>query len=144
LRLSESTQHVGSDNQLPFEVVAYASLNLQGRGSHGYRGRSHSLGYCDAQETGRFAWYELAFMQTLGGSGSIAPFALTPSEGATALSPAMGTKQLARSLRRLSMDELDPFVRRWGEWFADAYQGSLSHPSQLPEEAIQTNYRGAR
>jgi eukaryotic-like serine/threonine-protein kinase len=129
LRLSESTQHVGSDNQLPFEVVAYASLNLQGRG---------------AQETGRFAWYELAFMQTLGGSGSIAPFALTPSEGATALSPAMGTKQLARSLRRLSMDELDPFVRRWGEWFADAYQGSLSHPSQLPEEAIQTNYRGAR
>jgi hypothetical protein len=41
------------------------------------------------------------------------------------------------------MDELNAFVERWGNWFVDAYNGTLRMPMQLPEEAIERNYRGA-
>lgn len=144
LRLSEPLRHSEPEGQLPFEVVAYAELSLEGRGSYDYRGRSHSLWYCDAAEMGRFSWYELAFMETLSGGGSTKPFALGPGEGAIAFSHVMGTKQLARSLYRLVPGELDDFIIRWGDWLAAAYAGTLSSPLQLPEETIVRNYRSAR
>ena len=82
---------------------------------YGYRGRSHSLWYCDAGEEGHFSWYEMAFMDNplSGGGGNLKPFALTPGPAGIALSPAIGTKQLARSRRRLVPGELDDFIARW-------------------------------
>jgi hypothetical protein len=45
------------------EVVAHGGLGVTiPANSHGYGGRSHSLWYCDAQEAGRFQWFETAFM----------------------------------------------------------------------------------
>ena len=144
LRLTEPIQHRDQGVSLPFEVIAHASLSVEGRGYQGYRGRSHSLWYCDAGEAGRFAWQEVAFMETLGGIGNVAPFALSPADAAIAFSPTMGTKQLARSLRRLTEGELDACVERWGNWFADAHNGTLRMPMQLPEEAIEKSWRQAR
>lgn len=146
LRLSEPVRHAQPQAHMPFEVVAYAKLGLEGQGSHGYRGRSHSLWFCDATEAGRFGWYEMAFMDNplSGGGSSIKPFALSPGEGAIAFSPVIGTKQLARSLRRIVPGELDDFIVTWGDWLAAAYSGTLSSPSRLPEEDIQKNYRDAR
>ncbi len=80
----------------------------------------------------------------MGGSGNIAPFALAPPDAAIAFSPTMGTKQLARSLRQLTGGELDAFVERWGDWFADAHEGKLQMPMRLPEEETHQNWRRAR
>ena len=45
------------------DVIAHASLSLKiPPDRHGYEGRSHSLWYCDAQEVGRYQWFETAFM----------------------------------------------------------------------------------
>jgi hypothetical protein len=128
-----------------FEVIAFGELRLEGPGTHGYRGRSHSLWYCDAEEAGRFSWYETAFMDSplTGGNSSIRPFALPPDEGAIAFSPVMGTKQLARSLRRLIPGRVDDFINEWADRLGAAYEGRLSAPSRMPEEDIQKNYRGA-
>ena len=50
---------------LPFEVIAYSNIALYVPVQrNGYRGRSHSLWYCDAQEAGRFRWYETAFWRS--------------------------------------------------------------------------------
>ena len=99
LRLSQPQKVQDSQvaAQLPFEAVAFAALTLLAPGSHGYRGRSHSLWYCDLEEEGRYSWYEMAFMhQPLTGTVSdIAPFPQSPAEGAIAFAPMVGTKQLA-------------------------------------------------
>jgi eukaryotic-like serine/threonine-protein kinase len=49
LMLSQPVQGAQAAAQLPSDVVAVADLALTGRGTHGYRGRSHSLWYCDLE-----------------------------------------------------------------------------------------------
>ena len=47
---------------LPFEVIAYSIIGVRiPYQKYGYGGRTHSLWYCDAQEAGKFRWYETAF-----------------------------------------------------------------------------------
>ena len=58
---------LGRDQHLPFEVVAHTKISVSRPADRsGYRGRSHSLWYCDAQEQGVFRWFETAFMETFG------------------------------------------------------------------------------
>jgi serine/threonine-protein kinase len=128
----------------PFRVVASAVVSVsqpQNRG--GYEGRSHSLWFCDAQEDGRFAWYETAFMD--GGfssvMGQVAPYSLAPREASVALSNVMGTKQLAWPFEELDRADVSEFVDRWIGWFADASSGSLHYPSQMPEKQTSGSYR---
>jgi eukaryotic-like serine/threonine-protein kinase len=137
---------IGSGKEPPGRavgIVAFAEMGLEGSdSSRGYVGRSHSLWYCDAEEEGRFGWYELAFMQTLGGPAGFTPFSLSPDQGAAAIAPGMATVQLARNLRRLLPGQLDEFVEMWGGLMAAAAQGPLTHPNSLPEEQIVHNWRG--
>jgi eukaryotic-like serine/threonine-protein kinase len=146
LRLSQLTKVEGAQaaGQLPFDVVAFAELSMIAPGTHGYRGRAHSLWYCDLEEEGRYRWYETAFMhQPLTRAvSSIAPFSQSPAEGAVAFAPMMGTKQLARTPERVVPGELDEFIRRWGDWLAAAYEGKWGHPSRLPEHDVVKNWRG--
>ena len=87
--LNEATLNVGPLYELsvratkgaPFEVVGYSSVTIRiPRGGGGYKGRSHSLWYCDAQEAGVFRWFETAFMLSglIVRSVAINPFALKP------------------------------------------------------------------
>jgi serine/threonine-protein kinase len=140
---SGASAQEGRPLAIPFVVVAFAEIGLEGSdSSRGYGGRSHSLWYCDAEEEGRFSWYELAFMQTLGGPAGLAPFSLPPDQGAAAIAPVMATVQLARNLRRLVPGQLDEFVELWGGLMAAAAQGPLIHPNSLPEDQIVHNWRG--
>ena len=41
----------------------------------------------------------------------------------------------------LVIGELDVFVDRWAEWFARTVQGTLSHPTQMPEHQAQGSWR---
>lgn len=128
-----------------FEVVAHAGLGVTIPGnSHGYVGRSHSLWYCDAQEAGRFQWFETAFMLSPFSRQmtSRAPFARPPGvEAAKALWRGMAEFQVAWPFTALVVDDLGDFIGRWAGWLAAGSQGALSHPSQLPERSPQGSWR---
>ncbi len=53
----------GDRGKPAFEVIAFSELNLHlSEDRYDYESRSHSLWYCDAQEAGRYQWFETAFM----------------------------------------------------------------------------------
>lgn len=121
----------------PFTVIAEAviTVNME-RDGRGYEGRSHSLWYGDLQEVGRFAWYELAFMESplVGASSPVAPFSGDPRSMAIAFSNVTGTKQLAWPVEEIDRSDPTEFVDRWIGWFADAATRELYHPSIMPEK----------
>lgn len=127
-----------------FEVVAHGQLSLRIPRNRGYEGRSHSLWYCDAQEAGRFQWFETAFMYSplLAVTSPMAPFALDPGEdAANALGSGMNQHQVAWPFMVVTIGDLDEFISRWAGWFADAAQGRLNHPSTMPERQPQGSWR---
>lgn len=142
LRFSEANPQYPSPEDVPFEIHAYAALTLEAPSQFGYRGRSHSLWYCDADEQNRFGWYEMAFMNNsfVAPPGPVATYAMQPAEGARAISPGVDVVQLARNLKHLEPGELDEFIARWGDWLAAAWRGDWSLPS-LPDEPIVKAWR---
>ncbi|MCM0641161.1 serine/threonine-protein kinase [Cellulomonas wangsupingiae] len=130
--------------QGPFKVIAYASIAVNQRPSrNGYEGRAHSLWFCDAQDEGRFAWFETAFMQGgfSGGFPGVNPFSQEPHSGGIAFSNVIGTMQLARPLVEVDRTNPTEFVDRWIGWFADAAGGSLTQPHTMPEQSAAGSYR---
>ncbi|MEU8374739.1 serine/threonine-protein kinase [Micromonospora sp. NPDC048894] len=129
-----------------FDVVAHANLRLITSNNHeGYRGRSHSLWYCDAQTAGEYHWYETAFTHspTLG-SGHVPndPYALNPAtDAADAIGPGLTRVQVARPFTPLSIDAMDEFVDRWAGWLALASQGKLQRPMLMPEKQAKGSWR---
>lgn len=130
-----------SERGSPIDVIASSSIAV-GRpaDSRGYRGRSHSLWFCDAIIEGEFAWYETAFMDVnLGRSSypsddSITPYSLAPGEqAARALWAGMDVVQVAWPFTPVRPGAMDDFLERWVAWFAAAAAGNLQRPRQLPE-----------
>ncbi|MFG3180232.1 serine/threonine-protein kinase [[Kitasatospora] papulosa] len=134
-----------TSTSMPFDVIALATLVLRAPANYyGYEGRSHSLWYADAQTAEQYQWYETAFMGTPFGpqSTSVRPFALSPqSDAATALSAVFGGAQVAWPFTPLVIGALDEVIERWATWFAQAAQGQLSHPMQMPERDPQGSWR---
>jgi hypothetical protein len=111
-----------------FDVVASTGVIVRIPMKNGFKGRSHSLWFCDAEQVGRFQWYEVAFMSSplLGGSSNVRPFMLDPGpEAAKALSNGLAELQLAWPLTPLDVGQLDEFIDRWTSWFAAAALGRL-------------------
>ncbi|WP_406368957.1 serine/threonine protein kinase [Streptomyces sp. NBC_00647] len=129
----------------PFDVIASATLSLKvPTNHHGYDGRSHSLWYADAQTTDQYQWFETAFMDTplRPVRGTTEPFALDPHhESRTAVSPTIGMQQVAWPFIPLAIGELDEFIGRWAAWLAQAANGRLAHPSQMPERNPHGSWR---
>ena len=47
----------------PFDVISASSVCITAKKNrYGYKGRSHSLWYCDARRKGHYDWYEVAFV----------------------------------------------------------------------------------
>ncbi|WP_139738269.1 serine/threonine-protein kinase [Actinomyces wuliandei] len=127
---------------VPFDVIAHTSITVtRPPDSTGYKGRSHSLWYCDARRKGDFAWHELAFMGTGGGFLQVAPFSLPPQRTQYAFQKVLGGAQLAWPVERLERDDLSKFIDRWLSWFADAAQRRLHIPSRLPEKTARGTFR---
>jgi eukaryotic-like serine/threonine-protein kinase len=135
----------GSWTPPAFDVVAHASLGLRiPVDRYEYEGRVHSLWYCDAQEEGRYQWFETAFMVSplIPRRGRQNPFAMDPQEeSAKALWNGMAEWQVAWPFTPLSVGDLDEFVNRWAGWLADAAEGRLRHPSSMPERSPQGSWR---
>ena len=129
----------------PFDVIAYSQVTVGiPPDPFGYEGRSHSLWYCDAQEPGIFRWYETAFMINpfIERRGRLDPFALEPGEEAYgALSPVMTEYQVAWPFTPIDQGNETEFIERWMAWFADAAEGRLQHPSQMPERDPKGSWR---
>jgi eukaryotic-like serine/threonine-protein kinase len=138
-------QHFGLKGPSLFDVIAHASIGVgQPATARGYEGRSHSLWYCDAQEEGRYGWYETSFMVTPmpGAAPSVNPFALPPdSRSAGALAPGMAEAQVAWPFTRLEVDELGEFTDRWADWFGATTDASLQPPMMMPERAAEGTWR---
>lgn len=116
------------------DVIAHSSIEVtQPADQYGYRGRSHSLYFCDFAVSGEYGWFEVAYMRLLSSSGDVAPFSLPPEEAVSALGQGLGAYQLAYGFLPVRLDELDAFIDRWLLWFAASSRRALSYPSTLPE-----------
>ena len=127
-----------------FEVMAFSSIILRIPPNYRYEGRSHSLWYCDAQDVGVFRWYETAFMinALIPRRGRLDPFALKPERDAYgALLPVMDEYQVAWPFIPIDQGDEDGFIKRWIGWFADAAQGELGHPRNMPERDPNGTWR---
>jgi serine/threonine-protein kinase len=128
-----------------FEVIAHATIDVRiPQNKLMYEGRSHSLWFCDAQEPGVLQWYETAFMFSplLTRRSPQDPFALPPGvESGEALSPAMGSFQVAWPFTLIEPGNDVEFIERWIMWFAQAAQGRLSPPSMMPERNVSGSWR---
>jgi hypothetical protein len=135
---------------LPFDVIVGCTITVTRPQDHmGYEGRSHALWFCDAQERGRYRWYETAFMdQPLIMSRSprsIDPFAGAPTsnEAREAILPMIGSFQVAWPFTRVDPGEMDEFIGRWAGWLAHAATGGLTRPTTMPERPIDGSWRSA-
>ncbi|MBR7838597.1 serine/threonine protein kinase [Actinospica durhamensis] len=133
-----------------FDVIARATVLLSfANGRHGYKGRSHSLWYCDAQSAGEYYWYETAFMHTpypgfamSSTLEDIDPFSLDPGTDAwAAINPGIARTQLAWPFNRIEPTAPDEFITRWGNWLAAAAAAQLTHPSSMPERSTDNCHR---
>ena len=128
-----------------FTVIGCSSISITNRSGSLYKGRSHSLWFCDATEEDRFQWFELAFMispfvEDKGRRQT--PFALNPGKGAAqALSSVDGEFQVAWPFTPLAVGELGEFINRWLSWLADAANGRLQRPNRMPEPSTAGSWR---
>jgi serine/threonine-protein kinase len=135
----------GSRGTPAFDLIVFSELDLRMPPHHsGYEGRSHSLWYCDAQEAGRYQWFEMAFMLSPFAAKLARqdPFSLDPGEQA-AMAVRSGTPdiQVAWPFTAVIVGELDEFVSRWAGWLAEAAQGQLHRPSAMPERDPAGSWR---
>lgn len=124
----------------PFDVIAYTALAARKpRDQWDYEGRAHSLWFCDAHDKGVYRWFELAFMVLPGipEGYTLDPFALPPTDenAAKAFAPAMTARQIAWQPLPFDHGDEEQFIERWLTWFAAAVDGSLRHPSHMPEQS---------
>ena len=130
-----------------FDVVAQSELIVLTAHRDGFEGRSHGLWFADAEQEGRYQWYETAFTMSpaTARTTAIRPFMLEPAEDAmNALSSGMADVQLAWPLGALTIGALDEFIARWTGWFADAANGRLQAPSTMPERPAPRSWRRAQ
>jgi serine/threonine-protein kinase len=128
------------DYEPAFDVITYTAIAARKPlDHHGYEGRAHSLWFCDAHNYGIYRWYELAFMNSpfISKRSTLDPFALPPTDEhtAAAFTPVLGILQLAWKPIPFDQGEEDEFIERWLKWFAEAADGSLSHPRTMPENS---------
>jgi eukaryotic-like serine/threonine-protein kinase len=127
----------------PFTVVSEAKISVTMQTSvRGYRGRSHSLWYCDPFAESQFGWYEVAFMDhAFASQPEIVPFALPANSARMAFEPVIGTIQIAWPLQEIDRSDPTEFLSRWLSWFAQGAAGTLQQPMMLPERTSNRQWR---
>jgi hypothetical protein len=128
-----------------FTVIAHAAIGVSFEADpYGYRGRTHSLWYCDAQQEGVFRWFETAFMvmPMINKRFAQEPFQFEPSESAgKALWNGVAEWQVAWPFTPIDQGDDVDFVERWITWFGLAADRKLHHPSSMPERQPEGSWR---
>jgi len=145
LTLSPMKRHGRLGQVAVFDVVCSATLSLTiPTDQYGYGGRSHALWFGDVQVAGQYGWYETAFWfnPLMRRSSPQTPFSLDPGpEAARAVGPGMNEFAVAWPFTPLVIGDLNEFIDRWASWFADAEQGRLVYPSNMPERPPDGSWR---
>jgi len=128
------------DYEPPFDVIAYSAIAVRKpKDIYEYEGRAHSLWFCDAQDEGIYRWHEIAFMISpiIPQRSTLDPFALQPTDelAGRAFCPVMDIRQLAWQPLPFDQGDEDQFIERWAMWFASAADGTIGHPSHMPEQS---------
>ena len=136
----------GNDAWAPaFTVIAHAAIGVSFEADpYGYRGRTHSLWYCDAQHEGTFRWFETAFMvmPMINKRFAQEPFQIEPSEASgKALWNGIAEWQVAWPFTPIDQGDDAEFVERWITWFGLAAERKLHHPSSMPERSADGSWR---
>jgi len=132
-----------STRTAPFTVISESKITtIQQNSVRGYRGRSHSLWYCNPYAEDEFSWYEIAFMQhAFGSQPDVVPFALPADKARIAFEPIVGTIQIAWGFPEIDRSDPTEFLSRWLGWFAQAAAGTLQQPMMLPEKNPARRWR---
>jgi serine/threonine protein kinase len=118
-------------NVEPFDVIAYATINLK-QSSNGLL-RTHSLWFCDAHEEGEYRWFELSFMRNALISGSMENIGLPPQSANVAFQRVIGAIQLSWGPAPCDHENSEEFINRWLTWFAQAAEGQYPSPRVIPD-----------
>lgn len=114
------------------DVIAHSEIAVTYPGDRaGYKGRSHSLWFCNFGNSDQYAWYELAFKyDALSGKRSEeVPFCLEPGAiAAQAFSIGLTAIHLADRPILVELDDVEDLAGHWATWLADAYEGTLHEP----------------
>lgn len=127
----------------PFTVISESTITVTtGKSVRGYRGRSHSLWYCNPYVEGEFGWYETAFMNhAFGSQPDIVPFALSAGNARSALEQGIGNVQVAWPFQEIDRSDPTEFLSRWLGWFAQGAEWTLQQPAMLPERPTTPTWR---
>jgi eukaryotic-like serine/threonine-protein kinase len=113
-----------------WDVICWAYIKY---GDTGYD-RSASLWYVN-DGSGHWQWLEVSYFCWGRDSGVNEPCNLPPGRDADiAASKTMGTWNFAHPPRAIQDDGREAFIERWINYLAEAAQGRLRKPSNLPEE----------
>ncbi len=118
-----------------WDVIAGATVQVAQSGERKYSWGAN-LWYTNKGQGEEYRWWEVMYMwHPLLRSHPYAnePFALDNlSDADAAAGPAMGKITLAAKPRPIDDENIDEFCDRWAKLFAQAYNGRLEHPQQLP------------
>jgi len=97
---------------------------------------SASIWYTDQGEKAGYRWIEVSYWMFQGqGFENNTPFALEDLSLAIQVhSPGMHNINLATRPKPIDDEATDDFIERWSKILADAYEGTLRHPTRLPLE----------
>jgi len=130
LIISGISTFTGSESA-PFDVIAYGAIRLVNHDRT--RSRSHSLYFADFEAEGSYSWFELGFMQSMGGGFEHQPHWAVPSAGLAAFQAMFGTIQLGYGVVPLDIGDLERFVDFWAERFGQAASGQFPQLYRLPD-----------
>jgi hypothetical protein len=139
LRVSFLGQPVGAGAfaQSNWDVVAGATISIQ-QAQPPYEW-SASLWYGRLTPAEDYRWYEVSyFVNPLARSvrerHAFAPFALTDDirHADEAAAPVIGTYQFASKPKPIDLENAEDFCNRWASLLAQAAEGKLSYPRNLP------------
>jgi len=117
-----------------WDLIAMAEISIVQESSMPYIW-SASLFYTDKGEDSGYRWYELQFMThpLMRSRRAYEPFASTDTNLIDiALSPTMGSMQLAAKPKPIDVEDFLSFQDRWSSLFAKGAQGQITHPRELP------------
>jgi hypothetical protein len=126
--VKDALKHCGWD------LIAMAEISIIQESSMPYIW-SASLLYTDKGEDSGYRWYELQFMThpLMRSRQAYEPFASKDTNLIDiAISPTMGSIQLAAKPKPIDVEDFLSFQDRWSSLFAEGAQGQITHPRELP------------
>ncbi len=145
IQLHHRFYEIPTDLAMPFEVIATAFVGVSSPAGDrsGWRGRRHSLWYCDAKYKGEFGWYETAFGPAphLRDVSEFLPWHRSVDLNAVQALTITGPEICAWPFTEISASGTDEFIDRWVGWFADASTGDLIRPMNYPDRDPSDSWR---